>query len=177
MTRALTWGGAVLAGAALVHVAAITMLPHAIMSRVLAGLAARGGENAFVHPELATAASRTIVRPSPDLAYSSAVFDVSERPLRVIVPLTAPYTSLSGFAANSDNFFAVNDRSVDGGEIDVLLVGPSTPRAGLGGGPLIESPSDRGVLLVRRVVPSADAFAAIDAVRQRARVEAVAPGG
>ncbi len=171
MKRAVVWSAALLAVAALVHVAAVAALPNAIMSRVLGGFAAQSGVNRFVHPPLATWESRTIVRPSPDLAYSSAVFDVSERPLQVVVPLSAPYTSLSGFAANTDNFFAVNDRSAGGDEIDVVLVGPSTPRAGLEGPSLIESPSDRGVLLVRRVVPSAEAFPAIDAARQRARAE------
>jgi uncharacterized membrane protein len=158
-------------GAALVHVAAVAALPHAVMSRVLAGLAGQAGENRFVHPPLATDASRTIVRPSPDLAYSSAVFDVSERPLHVVVPLTAPYTSLSGFAANTDNFFAVNDRTAGAAVIDVVVVGPGTPRAGLEGRRVVESPSDRGVLLVRRVVVNAEAFPALDAVRQEARAE------
>ena len=170
MRRTLTWGLAVLAGAALVHVAAVAALPHAIMSRVLAGLGAQAGVNVFAHPPLATADSRAVVRPSPDLAYSSAVFDVSKRALRIEVPLSAPYTSLSGFASNTDNFFALNDLTAGADPIDVVLVGPSTPRAGLAGLRVIEAPSDRGVLLVRRVVPSPEAFPAIDAVRRRARL-------
>jgi hypothetical protein len=36
---------------------------------------------------------------------------------------------------------------------------------------VIEAPSDRGMLLVRRVVANADAFAAVNAVRQQARAE------
>lgn len=170
MRRGLVWALAILTGAALVHGAAVAALPRAIMSRVLTGLGAQAGRNAFVHPPLATAESRAVVRPSPDLAYSSAVFDVSERALRIEVPLSAPYTSLSGFAANTDNFFALNDQTAGSDPIDVVLVGPGTPRVGLEGLTVIESPSDRGVLLVRRVVPSADAFAAIDAIRQRARL-------
>ena len=166
----IRWGLGVLLGAALVHLAAVWALPRAIMSRVLGGLAAQAGSNVFVHPPLATAESRAIVRPSPDLAYSSAVFDVSERALRIEVPLSAPYTSLSGFAANTDNFFALNDRSAGADPIEVVLVGPSTPREGLAGLRVIESPSDRGVLLVRRVVPSPEAFAAIDVARQRAQI-------
>ena len=173
--RALRWTVGALVGAALVHVAAVALLPYAIMSRVLGGLGAQAGENVFVHPSLATAESRAIVRPSPDLAYSSAVFDVSEHPLRIQVPLTSPYTSVSGFATNTDNFFALNDRSTEADAIDVVLVGPSTPREGLAGRRVIESPSDRGALLVRRVVPSAEAFPAIDAIRKRARLDPLAP--
>jgi uncharacterized membrane protein len=171
MRRALPWLLGIALGAAAVHVAAVAALPYAIMSRVLGALAAQAGPNAWVHPPLATDASRAVVRPSPDLAYSSAVFDVSERPLHVVVPLSAPYTSLSGFATNTDNFFAVNDLDADGAVIDVVLVGPGTQREGLEGSRVVESPSDRGVLLVRRVVPSAGALPAIDTVRRQARAE------
>ena len=164
MTR---WLLGVLMGAALVHFAAVTALPRLVMGRAMSRLQ-QAAINEFAHAPLATAAARGIVRPSPDLAYSSLVFDVSARPLSVTVPLTGPYTSLSGFAANTDNFFAINDLTAGASEIAVIVVGPSTPRGELAGARLVESPSDRGVLLVRRVVPSAAAFAEIDAVRRRA---------
>jgi uncharacterized membrane protein len=171
MRRALPWLLGIALGAAAVHVVAVAALPYVVMIRVLGALATQAGVNAWVHPPLATDTSRTVVRPSPDLAYSSAVFDVSERPLHVVVPLTAPYTSLSGFATNTDNFFAVNDLDAAGHPIDVVLVGPGTKREGLEGLRLVESPTDRGVLLVRRVVPSPAAFAAIDGLRKQARAE------
>ena len=66
---------------------------------------------------------------------------------------------------------AINDLTAGAGEISVLVVGPNTPRDGLAGARVIESPSDRGILLVRRVVPSTAAFAEIDAVRRRASAE------
>jgi uncharacterized membrane protein len=171
--RALAWALGIALGAAVVHVAAVAALPRVIMSRVFAVFSAASPPNQFVHPPLATHESRSVVRPSPDLAYSSAVFDVSERPLLVRVPQSAPYTSLSGFAANTDNFFALNDQTAGVDPIEVVIVGPGTERTGLAGRRVIESPSDRGVLLVRRVVPSAEAFAAIDALRQQVRAEVV----
>jgi uncharacterized membrane protein len=170
---ALLWSLGILAGAALVHVAAVAALPYGIMSRVFVALQGEAGVNAFTHPPLATHESRAVVRPSPDLAYSSALFDVSEHPLHVVVPLSAPYTSLSGFASNTDNFFALNDQTAGGDPIDVVIVGPGTPRAGLEGRRVIESPSDRGVLLVRRVVTRAEDFPALDALRQQARAVAL----
>jgi uncharacterized membrane protein len=173
MRRVLPWLLGIALGAAGVHVAAIALLPRAIMSRVFAGFSAQAPPNQFVHPPLATHESRTIVRPSPDLAYSSALFDVSDHALRVIVPLSAPYTSLSGFADNTDNFFALNDQTAGTDPIDVVIVGPGTPRHGFEGMRVVEAPSDRGVLLVRRVVVGAEAFAAVDAVRQRARAESL----
>jgi uncharacterized membrane protein len=169
--RALAFALGIALGAAVVHVAAIAALPRVIMSRVFQVFSTTAPPNEFVHPPLATDESRTVVRPSPDLAYSSAVFDVSERPLLVSVPLSAPYTSLSGFAANTDNFFALNDQNAGSDPIEVVIIGPGTERSGLEGRRVIESPSDRGVLLVRRVVPSAESFAGIDALRQQARVD------
>jgi uncharacterized membrane protein len=147
----MRWWAGVLLGAVVVHFAAVAALPYAIMHVAMRRMQRASAPNELAHGPLATAASRGIVRPSPDLAYSSLVFDVSERPLQVRVPLTPPYTSLSGFAANTDNFFAIND----------LTAGASSAL-------IVEAPSNRGILLVRRVVPSAEAFAEIDAVRRRA---------
>ena len=171
MTRTLHWWLCVLLGAAAVHVAALAALPYVVMGRLLFEQARDAGENVFAHADLATADWHERVRPSPDLAYSSAVFDVRERPLHVVVPVTKPYTALAGFALNTDNFFVVNDRTAGGPNIDLVLVGPSTPRVGLEGLRLVEAPSDLGILLVRRVVPSGNAFASIDGARRQARVE------
>ncbi|HEU4427140.1 MAG TPA: DUF1254 domain-containing protein, partial [Myxococcota bacterium] len=166
----MRWLVGVLLGAVVVHFAAIAALPYAIM-RVAMSRMQRAATNDLAHGPLPTAESRGIVRPSPDLAYSALVFDVSERALEVRVPLTPPYTSLSGFAANTDNFFAINDRTAGASEIEIVLVGPGTPRSDFGGARVVEAPSDRGILLVRRVVPSPEAFAEIDEARRRARVK------
>ena len=163
----MRWALGVLIAAVLVHVAAVVAVPRVIMRGAMARLQ-QAAPNEFSHGAMATADSRQIVRPSPDLAYSTLVYDVSARPLEVHVPLSAPYTSLSGFAANTDNFFALNDMGASGPEIAVVLVGPHSARAGLEGARVVESQSDRGILLVRRVVPSAAAFASIDATRRRA---------
>lgn len=171
MTRAAHWLLCVVLGAAAVHVAALAALPYVVMGRLVLEQKRDAGKNVFAHSALPTADWRERVRPSPDLAYSSAVFDVRERPLHVVVPVTAPYTALSGFALNTDNFFVMTDREADGPDIDVVLVGPSTPRDGLEGQRLVEAPSDIGILLVRRVVPTGTAFASIDDARRQARVE------
>ena len=171
MTRNLHWLLSVLLGAAVVHVAALGALPYVVMGRLILEQTRGAGENTFAHSALPNAAWHERVRASPDLAYSSAVFDVREHPLHVVVPVTEPYTALAGFSLNTDNFFVVDDQDVSGPTIDLVLVGPSTPRAGLAGLPLVEAPSDFGLLLVRRVVPNETAFASIDGARRQARVE------
>lgn len=171
VTRTLHWLLCVALGGALVHLVALVTLPYVVMGRLIIEQTREAGENVFEHSALPTAAWRERVRPSPDIAYSTAVFDVRERPLRVVVPVTEPYTSLAGFSLNTDNFFVATDRSAGGETIDLVLVGPSTPRAGLAGLRLVEAPSDLGLLMVRRVVPSDVAFASIDGTRRQARVE------
>src|SRR5262245_52948717 len=70
-----------------------------------------------------TAASRLVVRPSPDILYASCPFDLSSGPLRVTasVPHTT-YCSVSAFDAATNNFFVRNDREVTGDSIELLLV-------------------------------------------------------
>jgi uncharacterized membrane protein len=169
MSGGLRWLLVTLALAAAIHVAAVTALPYAIMAVVLRRGAAEMGWNTPVHPPLATADARTIVRPSPDLAYSACLFDVRARPLRVSVPLGDGYTSLSMFASNTDNFFAENDRQAGGATIDVVVAGPRTPPFDAAGRRVVRAPSDRGMILVRRVVESPAHFAVVDQLRRGAR--------
>jgi uncharacterized membrane protein len=160
--------------AVVVHVVAVRALPYAIMAIVMRRGAAASGWNTAMHPPLATSASRAIVRPSPDLAYTSCIFDVSQRPLLVSAPVGNGYASVSMFASNTDNFFALNDRQAQGTSIDAVVVGPSTPSFDAGGRRVVRSPSDRGMVLVRRVVESQAHFPAVDALRRQARCEPLA---
>lgn len=173
MSGPARWMLGIVLGAVAVHVGAVWAAPRLIMSTAIERLTADTPPNVFLHPPLATADSRSIVRPSPDLAYSSAVFDVSQRALRVRVPVTAPYTSVSGFAAQTDNVFAVNDLEAKNGWIELVLVGPGTPPVPDDGARRVASPTDRGILLVRRVVTSPEALPEIEAARARESLEPV----
>ena len=164
MSGAVRWLLVTAALAVLVHVATVVALPYVIMRAVMNQ--APDGRNQASRPPLATAASRAIVRPSPDLAYTFCAFDVAERPLRVRARVADGYTSLSMFAANTDNFFARNDRQAVDGTIEVLLVGPDAAPLAAGGREVVVAPSPRGVILVRRVVESPQHFAAVDALRR-----------
>ena len=61
------------------------------------------------------------MRPSPDLAYSACVYDLSAGPIRVTAAAWDDYMSVSAFAANSDNFFVSNDREAPNG-VDFTLI-------------------------------------------------------
>lgn len=156
---------AVLAG--IVHVVAVRSLPGFIMSRVMSKIGG-GVVDAFVEPKLATAEARTIVRPSPDLAYSICVLDLSKGPVRVTAPLTAPYTSVALYSSATDNYFVRNDRDTGGKDIDVIVVAPGTAKPANAPAEIVEAPTVKGLVLVRRVVESAAAFPALDAIRRKA---------
>ena len=72
--------------------------------------------------------------------------------------------SVSAFAANSDNFFVINDRQAPNG-VDFTLVreGDAAPPGAV---MIVESPSTRGIVLQRRIAPTEDRYALADAARQ-----------
>lgn len=149
-----------LATAILVHLLVVWATPRLIMNRVMNGLAAQAmnmrNQAAFLPETDATA--RRVVMPSPDLLYSACVFDVSAGPVRVRAnPGLLSYWSIALYAANSDNFFVLNDRQAGGAPVDLWLVseGPN-PRdpAVPPGVRVVVSPSSQGLLLLR--VLSAD---------------------
>ncbi|MDX5416332.1 MAG: DUF1254 domain-containing protein [Alphaproteobacteria bacterium] len=165
------WIAGAAALAAVFHILTVFALPYGIMNRAMAGISSQaGGVNKATYPDRATAASRGIVRPSPDLLYTACVYDVSDRPVRLTSPVPDTYWSLSAFAANTDNFFVVNDRQVPSKRIEIILTGREDMVVE-GGVPVIVAPSTRGIVLFRSLVPTDDAAVEIDALRRQANCE------
>lgn len=165
------WIAACIALAAVFHILTVFALPYGIMNRAMAGIAAQaGGTNKAIHPAPATAEARGIVRPSPDLLYTACVYDVSDKPVRLTSPVPDTYWSLSAFAANTDNFFVVNDREVRGNHIEIILTGRDDIVAE-GGHPIIVAPSTRGIVLFRSLVSSDEAADDLDQLRRQANCE------
>ena len=108
--------------------------------------------NVLYHQPRVTAASRLVVRPSPDLLYSACAYDVSKAPLLISASVPDTYWSLSFFASNTDNFFVVNDQEVKASPVDILLVGPGMAHKNPGNARVVASPSNRGVALIRILI-------------------------
>jgi uncharacterized membrane protein len=154
--------------AVLIHVALVWATPRLITGRVIAK-AGNGATNVFISPPLPTATWHSIVRPSPDLAYSICVLDLSRGPVHLSVPLTAPYTSVALYSTETDNYFVRDDREAGGKDLDVIVVPPGGGHVSAPAGvDVVEAPATSGIVLVRRVVESPDAFPALDAVRKKA---------
>ena len=138
----------------LLTVAALPRLINAYVMYRIAGLA--GGSNLALHAPRANANARTVVRPSPDLLYTACVFDVSEHPLRISAPVQNSYVSVSMFAADTSNFFAVNDAAVKPGVdgrkyFDLILTKDGTGDVP-SGVQVITAPSTKGLILFRSLI-------------------------
>ena len=156
----MNWGkyilGALVA-AAIVHFAAIYAVPRVLMNVAIERVGA-DGFNSWRLADRVTPASRQVVRPSPDFAYSVCAFDLSNGPLTIVATPWESYWSLSLYAANSDNFFVIDDREArDGAALTLVRRGRNTPTDAAR---VVESPSQRGIALIRRLAPSARSYRA-----------------
>ncbi len=162
----------VLAGGAVVHWAAIAYAPDLIMARVLS-VRAQQGVGTIAHGERSTAASRQIVRPSPDLLYSTCIFDVSQRPLKVTTAAPSDtYWSVAFYAANTDNFFVLNDRQAQEKPATIVIVGRGQTLLPQGENVIVVSaPTDRGLVLFRTLINDDTREADLDQQRRAAKCE------
>jgi uncharacterized membrane protein len=123
--------------------------------------------NTFFHGRAPTAKSRQIVMPSPDLVYSSCVYDLGKGSLRMQgdLPPAGHYWSLSLYAHNTDNYFVLNDRELPDRRFDVTLYPPTSARIGESRS-MVKSPSRTGIALIRMIQRREDDLAMIQASQQ-----------
>lgn len=159
--------------AAAVHALTLDRAPAVIMSRAMDALAERGvALHAFTTPQRVTPQSQQVVRSSPDLYYALCRYDLSTPGTRLAVTMAAwpDYQSLAFFDAHTDNFSTLRGT---GREVRVRLLPPgSAAQQGA-----IVSPSEKGVILIRRLAPDVPRFnAAAEAGKADAcRLEPVTP--
>lgn len=171
MKRAVALCLAFVLAAGVGHVGTILAAPYAIMAVAMNKLS-QGGKvtNAFYFARRTTAQSRQIVRPSPDLAYASCVYDLADGPLLVSAAPAGDggYASLSVFAANTDNIGVYDTVAHPAGMRFILardgqVLAPRVRQMGL---PVLLSPSRKGIVLDRRLAPTPDAFVLADKARR-----------
>lgn len=138
-----------------------------VLMRLAVNRLSKPGVNAMYAAPLATDKARAIVRPSPDLAYSSCPFDLSNGPVLVDVqPIPADYWSLSVFDSRTDAAFVRNNIGGQNQPIRIAIARPGQPVPD--GMQAVRVDGDRGVALVRVLVQDRNAFAPIDAARRKA---------
>jgi hypothetical protein len=175
MTR--RWLFPALAGAVAAAVAwqgTLVATPFVLMNVAMKRIgesASNGRANVFAFGPMATADRQPIVRPSPDLLYSTCVFNLSQGPVLVdIAPVPGHYWSVSIFDARTDVAAVRSDRDTGGKPAKLALhrPGQSVP-AGWEPVPL---GYNKGIVLIRILLTDKSEFAAIDAVRRKSSCSA-----
>lgn len=169
-----------LALAAVLHVAFVWLVPHAVMTIFMSRLVNQAGINRIAAPPLPTDKSRAVVTPSPDLLYGSCVFDITQGPVRISMRPPSSYWSLALFDTNTDNFFNLNATGVTGGIAEIILGSArdlATMKGDFPAARFVDPPHAKGVMLARILVLDKSNMAEAAAAQQSVRCDAVRKSG
>lgn len=169
MRRWMACSLTVLVAAAVINAALVFSFPWLVMRVAHRKISERaGGVNVVVHNPPTTAEHNPIVNSSPDLLYSACAFDLAKGPVRFRARVPATYWSISGYDAETNNFFSVNNEGARAGSLDLVLAGPGSTAPDAGTARVVVSPSMRGVVLFRTLVPMADKMGELVRVQREA---------
>ncbi|HRE61115.1 MAG TPA: DUF1254 domain-containing protein [Micropepsaceae bacterium] len=165
----MTWGRMlilVIAIAAATHVIVLQLAPSLIMDIAMERIVASG------QPSFAPRAnenSRAIVKPSPDLLYAACSYDLAKGPMTITTtPPSDTYWSAAFYTAETDNFFVMRDGPAVASGVTFIVYGAGTPLAEAPAGAiLVESPTRRGLMLMRSLVNDDAREGEIDAARRK----------
>lgn len=144
---------------------AIWAMPYGLMNVAIDRLG-QGGVNSMSYGNLATPARQPVVRPSPDLAYSSCPYDVSEGPIAIdVTPVPGRYSSLSIFDAATDVIFVRNDVQAGGKPFRIIVAreGQAVPKDA----EVVRTNHDKGIALIRLLLKDPSEIGRLDAVRRQ----------
>ncbi|RJT25494.1 DUF1254 domain-containing protein [Chakrabartia godavariana] len=165
---------ALLAGAAGWH-AMLSLSTYGLMEGAIRRVSAEGGLNLMRYGALATPENQPIVRPSPDLAYSTCPYDLSNGPVEVTVtPVPGRYSSLSIFDARTDVVFVRNDQQAQEKPYRVVIAreGQAVPT----GAEVVRVGYDRGIALIRLLLNTPAEIKTLDPVRRQSSCRALPTG-
>ena len=168
------WLGSILFGlivAAATAWAVIVWIPYGLMNVAMDRLG-QGGVNTMSYGNLATPERQPVVRPSPDLAYSSCPYDLSKGPVAIdVTPVPGRYSSLSLFDAATDVIFVRNDMQAGGKPYRIILArdGQTAPP----GAEIVRTNHDKGIALIRLLLKDPAEIGGLDAVRRQSSCRTV----
>jgi uncharacterized membrane protein len=167
--------GVVLGG--LVHLTTVLALPRLALEDAYTRIERLGPANRVTVLPSPTPFEAVLPRLDPAFLHAACRYDLSAGyPLRVVIPLTQDYMSVSFYTRHGLPFYALNDRSAAQRTIDLQLMTPAQ-RAALPEDEeitaadrlIVESPTLEGVVLVRAFVRERGDLAAISARLAEAR--------
>ena len=149
------------------YVATLAMTPYVLMTMAQQKMAERSPVNRFTHGPPVRADAQFVVRPSPDLLYSTCPFDLTAGPVMVTaVPVPGRYSSISVFDARTDVAFVRNDEQMAGEPMRVVLAlaGQAVPQ----GIEVVRLRYPTGIVLQRVLLADPGEAATVDPIRKRA---------
>lgn len=160
MMRWLLWviAGALLGG--IVHLATVLILPRTATQDAYSRLAATTPVNAVAPVPAPTPQSAAI--PFMDPAFSAAVcrYDLSAGPLKLTVPVSTAYTSVSFYTRRGVAYYAINDRAAGRRVIELDLMTraqrsnlPDDEEVTAADRLIVESPTETGLIVLRALAP------------------------
>ncbi len=160
MIRLLLWalGGTLLGG--IVHLATVLILPNLASQDAYSRLAPIAPVNA-VTPLPPPSAEKSPI-PFLDPAFAMAVcrYDLTEGPIKLSVPVSPAYTSVSFYTRSEVAYYAINDRAAGRRVIELDLM-TSEQRGDLPGDEevtaadrlIVESPTTTGLIIIKALAP------------------------
>ena len=159
MIRWLLWllAGALLGG--IVHLVAVLILPRTATQDAYSRLPRSPGQR---RDAASQPTPQDELMPFMDPAFATAVcrYDLASGPIKLTVPISPAYTSVSFYTRHGVAYYAINDRAAGRRQIELDLMTPEQ-RADLPEDEdvtaadrlIVESPTETGLILMRALAP------------------------
>lgn len=178
MTRWILWlaSGILLGG--IVHFATILYLPSSATQNAYARISAISPVNRVV-PLPAPSAEKSVV-PLMDPAFAAAVcrYDLKDAPLKLTVPVSPAYTSVTFYTSKDVAYYAINDRAAGRRSIELDLMTaaqkaelPDDEEIAAADRLIVEAPTQTGLIVIRALAPEAGMMPAAVAALSGARCQ------
>ena len=154
--------GALLLGG-IVHLSTVLAMPQAATQDAYSRLAQFTPVNAVVPLDAPSATNATMPFMDPAFAVAICRYDLSAGPLKLNAPLSQAYTSVTFYTRNSVAYYAINDRAAGRRAIELDLMTeeqhaqvPEEEDVTAADRLIIESPTHRGLIVLRALAPEPD---------------------
>lgn len=178
MIRLLLWilGGTLLGG--IVHLATVLILPTLATQDAYSRLAPIAPVNAVAPLPAPTAEAAAIPFLDPAFAMAVCRYDLTDGPIKLTVPVSPAYTSVSFYTRSEVAYYAINDRAAGRRVIELDLM-TSEQRGDLPGDEevtaadrlIVESPTVTGLILIKALAPEAGMLPAARSALTAARCQ------
>ena len=160
MIRLLLWvlGGTLLGG--IVHLATVLVLPNLASQDAYSRLAPSAPVNAVAPLPPPSAQSSPIPFLDPAFAMAVCRYDLTDGPIKLSVPVSPAYTSVSFYTRSEVAYYAINDRAAGRRVIELdLMTGeqrgdlPGDEEVTAADRLIVESPTLTGLIMIKALAP------------------------